>query len=53
MWLRFSVKLIMSVVMLFLIYKQLHQDHLDIWFIVYILLYMFIVSSWDTYANKK
>jgi len=53
MWLRFSVQLIMSVLMFIFIYQQINQSHLDFWFIIYFLIFMAVVLFWKPSANKK
>ncbi len=53
MWLRFSVQLIMSVLMFIFIYQQINQSHLDFWFIIYFLIFMAVVLFWKPSTNKK
>jgi len=53
MWLRFSVQLIMSVLIFIFIYQQVNQNHLDFWFIIYFLLFMAVVLFWKPSYNKK
>jgi len=40
MWLRFSVQLLLSILMLVFIYQQINQSHLDFWFIIYYLFFI-------------
>ncbi|WP_226956216.1 hypothetical protein [Staphylococcus cohnii] len=40
MWLRFSVQLIMSILMFIFIYQQVNQSHFDFWFIIYYLFFI-------------
>ncbi|MSU30636.1 hypothetical protein FYJ81_10725 [Staphylococcus sp. McC-251-APC-3A2] len=53
MWLRFSVQLIMSILMFIFIYQQVNQSHFDFWFIIYFLLFMVVVLFWKPSYNKK
>lgn len=53
MWLRFSVQLFLSILMLVFIYQQINQSHLDFWFIIYYLFFMAVVLFWKPSENKK
>ncbi|SUN23110.1 hypothetical protein [Staphylococcus saprophyticus] len=53
MWLRFSVQLLLSILMLVFIYQQINQSHLDFWFIIYYLFFMAVVLFWKPSENKK
>lgn len=53
MWLRFSVQLIMSILMFAFIYQQVNQSHLDFWFIIYFLFFTVVVLFWKPSENKK
>ncbi len=53
MWLRFSVLLLMAVLMFIFICHEINQSYLDFWFILYFLFYMAIVLFWKPSKNKK
>ncbi|EHJ07445.1 hypothetical protein SS7213T_09257 [Staphylococcus simiae CCM 7213 = CCUG 51256] len=53
MWLRFSVQLMMSILMLIFIYQQVNQSHLDFWFIIYFLLFMVVILFWPASKKRK
>ncbi|MEB7074568.1 hypothetical protein [Staphylococcus epidermidis] len=53
MWLRFSVQLLLSILMFVFIYQQINQSHLDFWFIIYFLFFMAVVLFWKPSEKKK
>lgn len=53
MRLRFSVQLLLSILMFVFIYQQIKQNQLDLWFIIYYLFFMAVVLFWKPSENKK
>lgn len=53
MWIRYTVLLIMAVLMIGFMYKQINQNHLDFCFITYLLIFMAVSIFFKPYSNKK
>jgi hypothetical protein len=52
-WLRFTVLLVMAVLMFVFIVHEINQSQLSIWFILYFLLYSVVVIFWKPIDNKR
>ncbi len=49
----FILQIILGIFLLFFIYKQMNQNHLDTWFILYTVFFIFFSSWFDKHYKKK
>ncbi|NGU19021.1 hypothetical protein G6Y73_09405 [Staphylococcus aureus] len=48
----FILQIILGIFLLFFIYKQMNQNHLDTWFILYTVFFIFFSSWFDKHYKK-
>ncbi|OLN73842.1 hypothetical protein APX00_13900 (plasmid) [Staphylococcus aureus] len=49
----FILQIILGIFLLFFIYKQMNQNHLDTWFILYTVFFIFFSSWFDKHYKKS